>query len=182
MGIENMMPKLLPCFAAWRIRTHKPACLITLVASLTAALSVDLAAQILGRDAVALPQSVDLRPEFESFDLNPRVQGDRGTCSVFVMAQAIEFAYAKRLGQAPERLSIEYLNWASNLVNGESADGDFFSDLWAGFASFGISTEAAMPYAATYDPAALPFRAPWPFASLLNCLSSSTRHAPLGFS
>ena len=109
--------------------------------------------------AAVLPASVDLRPAFESFGLTPRVQGDRGTCSAFVVTQAIEFAYAKRLDLGPDRLSIEFLNWASNLVNGDSDDGGFFSDLWSGFVSFGISTEETMPYGAAYNPDVLPSEA-----------------------
>ena len=32
---------------------------------------------------VPLPAQVDLRPQFAEYELGPRPQGDRGTCSVF---------------------------------------------------------------------------------------------------
>jgi hypothetical protein len=102
-------------------------------------------------------ESADLRPALESYGLTARVQGRRGTCSVFAMTQAIEFAFARKGGPV-QRLSPEFLNWASNRAAGDKDDGSFFSDLWKGFAAHGISLESAMPYAETFDPAAEPSR------------------------
>ena len=97
------------------------------------------------------PQSADLRPLFAHWGLDVRRQGDRGTCSVFVMTGAIEFAKARVRGRT-ERLSIEFLNWAANAAHGDGKDGAFFSDLWKGFATYGICPEEDMPYAAAFDP------------------------------
>ncbi len=101
------------------------------------------------------PPSVDLGPSFRAFGFKPRAQGERATCSVFVVTQAIEFAMAKREGRG-RNLSVEFINWASNRGNKDRKDGGFFSDIWKGFQAHGICTEEAMPYRATYDPALTP--------------------------
>jgi hypothetical protein len=102
-----------------------------------------------------LPATVDLRPEFARWELKPRLQGGRPTCSVFTVVSALEFAVAKRQGHSP-RLSVEFLNWAANKTCGDSDDGGFFSDLWKGFAAYGLCAEADMPYRPTFDPAGRP--------------------------
>lgn len=102
-----------------------------------------------------LPGQVDLRPELQEWGLTPRLQGGRPTCSVFTVAGALEFAVAKRQGHAP-RLSVEFLNWAANKACGDKDDGGFFSDLWKGFAAYGICTEEDLPYRPTFDPAGSP--------------------------
>jgi hypothetical protein len=103
----------------------------------------------------AAGDSCDLRPALESFGITPRVQGGRGTCSVFALTQAIEFAVAKRSGRGP-RLSEEFLNWASNKATADTEDGGFFSDLWKGFQAYGVCAEDRMPYRASFDPKARP--------------------------
>ena len=50
------------------------------------------------------------------------------------------------------RLSVEFLNWASNEAIGEAEDGGYFSDLWKGYAAYGICPEACMPYQQRFDP------------------------------
>ena len=109
------------------------------------------------------PQSVDLQPVFDRWGLPPRAQGGRPTCSVFTITGAIEYALAEKqhhggppTGGRGTRLSVEFLNWASNRVIGKRADGGFFSDLWKGFQSHGICDEDDMPYAATFDPSQQP--------------------------
>jgi hypothetical protein len=57
---------------------------------------------------------------------------------------------------AGTRLSVEYLNWASNQVLGQSNDGGFFSDLWKGFEAHGICSEDQMPYQNKFDPNNIP--------------------------
>ncbi len=103
----------------------------------------------------ALPSFADLRPDFEQFSFERRLQGARPTCSVFTVVGALEFALAKRDGHCP-RLSVEYLNWAANKTCGDRADGGFFSDLWKGFAEHGICTETNWPYQAEFAPNATP--------------------------
>ena len=87
--------------------------------------------------AEATSASIDLSPIFAQSGLATRCQGERGTCSVFVVTDAIEYAIASRQRQAT-RLSVEFLNWASNQTTKTPQDGGFFSDLWKGCARFGI--------------------------------------------
>jgi C1A family cysteine protease len=98
----------------------------------------------------APPPAVDLRPAFTNWGLALRLQGGRGTCSVFTMTGAIEFALATRQ-HCGTPLSVEFLNWASNEVTHEADDGSFFSDLWTGFSTHGICVETNMPYEAKFD-------------------------------
>ncbi len=111
-----------------------------------------------GHAPVATAARVDLRPLFERWDLPRRAQGDRNTCSVFVVTGAIEFALAEKQDHRT-RLSVEFLNWASNRTIGREQDGGFFSDLWKGFESYGICSEAEMPYASEFDPEMRPSEA-----------------------
>jgi len=99
--------------------------------------------------------SVDLRPAFERWELPLRPQGGRGTCSVFTLVGAIEYAMAHRNGKG-EPMSVEFLNWASNRAIGQSADGGFFSDLWTGFTNAGICAERILPYQQRFDPGLQP--------------------------
>ena len=97
------------------------------------------------------PASIDLRNVFTNWKLPLRLQGGRGTCSVFTVAGAIEYALASQQRHATP-LSIEFLNWASNEATKTSADGSFFSDLWSGFLAYGACPETDMPYQPTFDP------------------------------
>jgi hypothetical protein len=73
------------------------------------------------------------------------------------MTGAIEYAVASRQPSArPTRLSVEFLNWASNRATQTSVDGGFFSDLWKGLITQGVCPEMDMPYADHFDPAAGP--------------------------
>jgi hypothetical protein len=103
-----------------------------------------------GQAQDTLPPQADLRPQFEKFGFARSQQGGRGTCSVFTMAGAIEFAIAKKQGQTP-RLSVEFLNWAANKTCGNQQDGGFFSDLWKGFSAYGVCTAERLPYRAGFD-------------------------------
>ncbi len=102
-----------------------------------------------------------------------RTQAKRDTCSVFVVASALEFAAARNSPRA-ERLSVEFLNWAANRVVGRDQDGGFFSDLWRGFTNFGICREQAMPYRAEFDPGLKP--APEVLAEARTRLDLGLRH------
>ena len=94
--------------------------------------------------------SIDLRPAFERWELGPRIQGTRNTCSVFTVAGALEYALASKTDHAT-RLSVEFLNWASNQAAGDAHDGSFFSDAWKGFAIYGVCPEQDMPYQDRFD-------------------------------
>ncbi len=102
-------------------------------------------------DAEPVTGSADLRPAFEKWGLGPRVQGERGTCSVFVLTGALEYAQASKRGQATP-LSVEFLNWAANQAAGRVHDGGFFAELWKGFKAYGVCPETDMPYQNEFDP------------------------------
>jgi hypothetical protein len=74
---------------------------------------------------------------------------------VFTSCAALEFALAKSRGRA-ERMSVEFLNWAASQAAGRPSDGAFFHDALAGFERFGICSESALPYRASYDAALAP--------------------------
>jgi hypothetical protein len=101
------------------------------------------------------PKAIDLRPNFQKWGLVPRIQGKRGTCSVLVVIGAMEYAVAEKQGRGT-RLSVEFLNWASNQAAKNVEDGGFFSDLWKGYAAYGICPEEEMPYREHFNPAAQP--------------------------
>jgi C1A family cysteine protease len=101
-----------------------------------------------------LPASVDLQTRFADFGLKQRQQGARGTCSVFTMVGALEFAVARSQGHG-ETLSVDFLNWAAN-QHRSPRDGGFFSDMWEGFADHGICDEEQMPYANKFDSSRAP--------------------------
>ena len=109
----------------------------------------------LGTEGVAastnLATAIDLRPVFQKWGLPLRSQGGRGTCSVFALNGALEYALASRQ-QTGTVLSVEFLNWASNQATTNSNDGGFFSDLWRGFEVYGICPENSLPYQPNYDP------------------------------
>jgi hypothetical protein len=97
-------------------------------------------------------RSVDLRPRLEAWGLGPRRQGARPTCSVFTVVGALEYAVASRQGQGT-RLSVEFLNWAGHRKADRTADGGFFSELWEGYAAYGICPEEALPYRERFEAA-----------------------------
>jgi hypothetical protein len=97
------------------------------------------------------PSEIDLRPAFEKWGLGPRVQGKRNTCSVFTVVGALEYALARKDNRGT-RLSVEFLNWASNQALRDAQDGGFFSDLWRGFTTYGTCPERDMPYQDKFDP------------------------------
>lgn len=105
------------------------------------------------KTTLALPKSVDLRPEFNRWKLAPRSQGSRNTCSVFVTTGALEFAASKHSRRSMP-LSVEYLNWSCNqVIKNTTADrGQFFHDLLKGFEQHGICMETDMPYHERFDP------------------------------
>src|SRR5438270_646622 len=71
--------------------------------------------------SLKLPDAIDLRPLFEKWKLEPRRQGGRGTCSVFTVTGALEFAVANRQQQGV-RLSVEFLNWAGHKAANRTVD------------------------------------------------------------
>jgi len=108
-------------------------------------------------DIGSLASSIDLRPTFEKWDLGPRVQGKRNTCSAFTIAGSLEYALVSKRERGT-RLSVEFLNWASNQALRQTKDGGFFSYLWRGFMIYGICPEQDMPYQDKFDPEREPIR------------------------
>ena len=102
-----------------------------------------------------LPSSIDLRPKFEHWALQRRRQGPRGTCSVFTVTGALEYAAAQKRGHGM-RFSVEFLNWAGHTAVHRTADGGFFSELWKGFDQYGICPEEDLVYQTHYDAALQP--------------------------
>ena len=95
---------------------------------------------------------VDLRSNLTRWGLKPRKQGARGTCSVFVVTGAFEYALSRRLKHGAP-LSAEFLNWACNQITGNKKDvGQFFHNLLKGFEQYGICLEEHMPYQPQFDP------------------------------
>lgn len=116
----------------------------------------------------AAPVSVDLRPNFERWQLPLRKQGNRNTCSVFATVGAMEYALARKQDRGTP-LSVEFANWAANRAIENDQDGHFFWEVIKGYQTRGICAEADMPYA----PAFSPTRQPSSFA-LTNALSKGT--------
>jgi hypothetical protein len=98
-----------------------------------------------------VPAAIDLRPLFADAGLTVRAQGSRNTCSVFTVVGAMEYALARGEGGGT-RLSVEFLNWASNAAINKYEDGSYFSDLWKGYQAFGVCDEADQPYRTKFDP------------------------------
>jgi hypothetical protein len=94
---------------------------------------------------------VDLAPRMRAWGLPLKAQGPRGTCSVFAIVAAVEYALARR-NACGTTLSEQFLNWATHEASGEAGDGGFFSDIWAGFRASGTCAVALAPYSETFDP------------------------------
>jgi len=109
--------------------------------------------QISFRPSGLITPEVDLRPQINNLGLAIRDQGDRGTCSVFATTFILEFAEASTRSARGLDLSEEYLNWAKNKANNTSFDGGFFTEILAGYTSYGMVREADMPYQASYNSA-----------------------------
>ena len=85
-------------------------------------LSPSIAALSIQSATDRLPDRVGLRSEFDARGVTVNRQGARGTCSVFAVAGALEFALTPPKGQAT-RLSVEFLNWAAHTSTRRTADG-----------------------------------------------------------
>lgn len=99
---------------------------------------------------MSIPETADLRPQFGKRGLEPRAQGKRGTCSIFAVVGVLEFELSAA-GRGEERLSVEFLNWASHQTNHRTVDGSFFSDALVGVRQYGICAERLLPYAEDFD-------------------------------
>lgn len=100
---------------------------------------------------MTLPAEIDLAPRLEALGLPRRDQGKRPTCSVFTVANALDYALAAPTGSGVP-VSVEYLNWAARQGKDRTDDGGFFSEIWAGYEAHGCCPEADFPYLAEHDP------------------------------
>ncbi len=103
-----------------------------------------------GTQTACSAQGKDLRPKFAEYGITVKNQADRPTCSVHTMIGVYEFEYANTLGQQ-DSLSVEYMNWACNQIDGENYDGTMFSSAIDAVAKYGICTDDYMPYATRYS-------------------------------
>ena len=103
-------------------------------------------------------QGKTLRPLFDQYGITVKDQGSRGTCSVFTIVGLIEFERANVLNDKTP-LSVDYLNWAANRVEGVDADGSFFHFAIDGMALYGICADDFMPYATRFSAKAEPSEA-----------------------
>ena len=105
--------------------------------------------------ATADSQSVDLTADFEKWGLRRINQGSRPTCSVCTIVGALEYSLGK-FGDSPQKLSVEFANWAKNEAGSQKGDGGFFSNIWRGYKKLGICPEESFPYEKTFDPERAP--------------------------
>ena len=108
---------------------------------------------ILGRCALIalagfadLPAKVDLQQQFQDFGLTARQQGNRDDCSLFAVTGVVEYETARHLSKKGERLSEEFLIWASDKASGQTGDQAMFWKAVAGLNTYGICSEERMPY------------------------------------
>ncbi len=103
---------------------------------------------------------VDLRPKFREFELGAKSQGLRPSCSVFAVVSALEFQNAEMQGRA-EKLSEEYVIWATGKVLGRTLEGEVddgrevgeetrdagysLSEVAGAIRAYGVPLQAAMP-------------------------------------
>ena len=94
-------------------------------------------------------QGKTLRPLFENYGIGVKDQGVRPCCSVFTIVGLIEFERANVLNDKTP-LSVDYLNWAADMIHGVRQDGSFFHFAIDGMARYGICSDDYMPYATRY--------------------------------
>ena len=97
----------------------------------------------------AYSQGKTLRPLFEQYRITMKDQGSRPTCSIFTLVGLIEFERAHVLGDTIS-LSVEYLNWAADMMDGVRRDGSFFHFAIDGMSRYGICSDDYMPYATRF--------------------------------
>jgi hypothetical protein len=112
----------------------------------------------------------DLRTEIASFGIPVRDQGARNTCSVFAVTFLHEYMWSKYYQLMGKNIinldfSEEYLNFVSNYVLGEWADGGFFDELNTGYQKGGFIGEIYVPYQQTFIPYSSSMETKIPIAS-----------------
>lgn len=93
---------------------------------------------------------IDLVDNYEDWGLEPRHQGNRGTCSVFAVTHLLDYTLASA-GMDAE-ISPEFLNWAADQAAGHRQDGAFFHHILEGLATYGFVMETDRGYRQQYRP------------------------------
>ena len=94
-------------------------------------------------------QGKTLRPLFEQYQITVKDQLNRPCCSIFTLVGLIEFERAHVLGDTIP-LSVEYLNWSADKIEGVRSDGSFFHFAIDGMSRYGICADDYMPYATRF--------------------------------
>ena len=89
-------------------------------------------------------QRIDLRPQFRELELTTKNQGYRPSCAVYAIVGALEFENAKAIGK-PEKLSEEYLIWATRRSLGLQQGQTRKEAMMDGEDSFGYDIGFALP-------------------------------------
>lgn len=92
---------------------------------------------------------IDLVEKFEDWDLEPRHQGMRGTCSIFAITHLLDYTLAR--AGAEEVISPEFLNWCADRADQRNQDGAFFHHALQGLATYGFVMEEDLPYRRNYQ-------------------------------
>jgi len=101
--------------------------------------------------AAPLPSQASVVPELEKGGLTALDQGDRDDCSLFAITGVAELESFRRPATPHERLSEEYLIWASRQFSGNKDDQAMFYEAVAGLNALGVCPAEAMPYARKPD-------------------------------
>jgi len=102
------------------------------------------------------PSQATVVPELEKDGLTAVDQGDRDDCSLFAITGVAELESFRRPATPHERLSEEYLIWASRQFSGNTDDQAMFYEAVAGLNALGVCPAEAMPYAGKTDPSGKP--------------------------
>ncbi len=95
----------------------------------------------------ALTPAVDLAPRFQELGLAPGHQGGRDTCSLFAVAAAANYEWARAQPDAAEPWSADFLVWAARETCSKDREQAMFYEAVAGLNAFGLCPERLMPYA-----------------------------------
>lgn len=93
---------------------------------------------------------INLIENFKDWDLEPRKQGYRGTCSIFAISHLLDYTLAR--AGIEDVTSPEFLNWSADRVDNHKIDGAFFHHALEGIETYGFVMEQDLPYRSTYDP------------------------------
>ena len=108
-----------------------------------------LTCSLLALSSPVCSQGKTLRPLFEQYKITVKDQINRPCCSIFTLVGLIEFERAHILGDTIP-LSVEYLNWAADKMEGVRRDGSFFHFAIDGMSRYGICADDYMPYATRF--------------------------------